>query len=128
MKALITDIVKEDRLTYVVFSCPAGEGFGIWRCASDPERIGYDVEFDFDQRVQTDMIVYEDCAPSFTRIGEKTAVHAKVDAVDDDGMAYLRLHASCLVMSESDLTPSAKNSRIFFTLRKDQITLTPFGI
>ena len=128
MKTLVTDIVKKDRLTYVVFSSPAGEGFGIWQSGAEPERKSYDVEFDFDQRVQTDMIVYDDCEPSFTRVGEETAVHAKIDAVDDDGMAYLRLHASCLVMSESDLTPSAKNSRIFFTLSKDQITLTPFGI
>lgn len=127
MKALVTDIVKKDRLVYVAFSCPSGEGLGVWRGGVAPERKGYDVEFDFERRILTDMVVHDDLKPSLARVGEDTVVCAKVDSVDDDGMAYLRLHASCLVMSESDLTPAEKNSSVVFTLSRDQIAVTPFG-
>ncbi len=56
------------------------------------------------------MIVIANSKSSLTRSGRDATVHAMID----DGMAYLCLHASSFVMSESDLTPAEKSSCVVF--------------
>ena len=122
---------RTGELLYVEFSCPVGEGGGVWCGEGDPEKRVYDVELDFELRLgagDVDNAAGESIEPSMVRVGEQTKVRAKVEAVDADGMAYPRLHTSCIVMVESDLPPETKDLDVALTLNRDQIALTPFGI
>lgn len=127
MKARITDIVTGDQTTYVGFTCPCGEGFGVWRGGEAPEKTTYDVELDFERRIDAGAIVCEERGPGLTRVGAQTAVRATLESVDDDGLACLRLHPSCLVMVESDFTVTPQRASVVVTLTRDELALTPFG-
>ena len=128
MKAMVTEVMNQGKVIYTAFSCPAGRGVGLWQDSERPEKKTYDVELDFERRIESDMVIRDRLEPGIARVGDETEVCAKIEGVDDDGVAYLRLHESCIVMVDSELTAAMRNGSVVFNLSRDQLRLTPFGV
>jgi hypothetical protein len=89
----------------VVLETPYGIGAFAVPVGSAPPRAGlrYDVEFEFDGRIDTDTnsTVVRRVVPQILVRGPVTVLAGTVEHVDEDGMAYLRLGPDCLIMIDS---------------------------
>ena len=89
----------------VTFHSALGVARARWVSETQPPLVGkaYDVELDIDasiDRTTNARNVEGDGACLFTE-GDHTLLRGSVEAVEDDGLAYLRLATDCLVMIDT---------------------------
>lgn len=88
----------------------------------------YDVELDLDVVLERakNMLPDDAAVPALFIEGDWVTLHATVEGVDDDGVAYLRLARDCLIMVETVGEISAGKA-IRVTVPPSAISVTPFG-
>jgi hypothetical protein len=90
----------------VTFESTAGTARARWVSKEHQPRIdkSYDVELDVDGTVseKTNARKTGESSPGIAGNDEETVLRARVESVDVDGMAYLRLATDCLVMIETE--------------------------
>jgi hypothetical protein len=132
MRIRVVDVKKDESgPTYVTFEAAAGTAAARWASrAQDPESgKEYHVELDID--VTADKNTKARDAHVDTRclfmIGSNVVVRGTVEAVDEDGLAYLRLSPDCLVMLETAGDIGAGDV-IQMDLPPSSVSITTIGI
>ena len=107
MKIEVVKVVEVAGKTVIDFHSSTGNSRGVW-IGDDAPVIGFkiDVEIDLDEPMikgsNASLIADNKC--NHITLGKNLLVEIKgqIESIDDDGMAYLRLAADCLIMIESE--------------------------
>jgi hypothetical protein len=88
--------------TRVVFRARDSVGAGRWM-ARTPPVIGedYDAEFTIDRALEEVVQTVTTGSRRFELLGEENRIHAEVEQLDEDGVAFLRIAPDCVFMIEA---------------------------
>lgn len=103
MNVAVRTIAQNEKGVLITFNSPYGEGVGYWRGGAEPLPNGvFYVEFDVDWPLSCDS-----CRPydgewlGFCIENELLLIRAAVEAVDEDGMVFIRVANDCLLMLDT---------------------------
>jgi hypothetical protein len=104
IRVLSVDPSPDTRL--VTFESPVGCATAVWATSRDiPPVVGrsYDVELDIDGMVEKgkEATVLGSGAHAIAGAGDSVVIDCTVEAVDEDGVTFMRLTAGCLFMVET---------------------------
>ena len=131
MKILITSIESASGIDYVTFSSPAGNGTARWSsCSGPPSPREYSVELDINIDITPSHVIprLESDSPRLSLAGGSTRVVGIVEQLDDDGVAYLRLHESCITMVDCAAPYPPPGTVLCLKAAQDELTVTPIGL
>ena len=119
MKVLIMDRVPGHTDMTVRFSSKIGAGTAIWKGRDDPVAGQlYDIEFEVLPSLQLGInaAVVEDGEPEIRTDGRRNWLVGTIEAIDSDGMAFLRAAIDCLAMVESSGPLPAVGQQVELTI------------
>lgn len=105
MRILVTGVAEHrDGAPGVAFSCAIGSAVARWQGKTQEPHVGaeYDVELDIDDvlRPGDTLQLIESSQAAIKHSEEVNEIIGLVEAVDDDGMLFVRLSPDCLMMVE----------------------------
>ncbi|MDD9941114.1 MAG: hypothetical protein OXU20_08760 [Myxococcales bacterium] len=133
MRVELVDIgsTPEGDTIVVQFESAVGAGRGRWGSEKHP-KIGerYSVELDVDGGISKYRPEFVDAAvaASICVTQGHTVLCGLLEAVDPDGMGYLRLGADCLVMIEIDMDRAETGSWVRLKVPQMELELTPISL
>src|SRR5260221_1354651 len=105
MRAQVTWLTQTEDEIFVSFRTQLGTFVARWASKVHAPLQGkeYEVELDLDcvLGLNSNTRAADGVAPKLFNEGDQIVVQATVEAVDDDGMAYLRLARDCLIMVQT---------------------------
>ena len=128
MRVEVTKVDQsENHGFYVFFDSPVGKCYAKWRGTRQPELRGYSVEIDINQKMSKSNVVLSLPDSDKRLLIEKGDVFmfGELEGMDDDGMGYLRIHDSCIIMVECELPYPEVGEKVRMTLRPKDFEVTP---
>lgn len=123
MKIQVLKIIREN---VVEFSTAIGTGVGTFN--TNKVNIGdeYSVEFDIDKELKIGSNARKTLDKNYfiRKFNNKNEIQGSVDGVDEDGMIYLRLSDSCIIMIESAEDKINSDSFLLLTVDVEDLKIT----
>jgi len=128
MKISVQSVDKLDPLL-VNFESSIGNGSGRWASSIPPEPgTVYDVEFDIDSCLSQIVAKQASDELGIRQDGSEVVLAGKVDSIDEDGMAYIRLSKDCLIMIEAGSKSILKDDSIVLKFNSRLFEISAIGI
>jgi hypothetical protein len=132
MKIRITSITSNsDGTSIVEFLSQVGTGRGAWATWAAPPVVGreYDVEFDFSEVLGASVAEPQPKAgePWVRFHDDVVELHVGVEAIDEDGVMFLRLNPECLIMVDCPALDFEVGDHLLLSLHPKALTLSPQG-
>jgi hypothetical protein len=130
MRIAVTKVERsEDGGSCIMFDCPVGKCYASWCGAYPPEVREYSVEIDINVKLSKTHVVASlpDRSKRLLRDKGTVCLFGELEHMAEDGMCYLRLHESCIIMVECEVPHPEVGTNVCMTLSPKDIEVTPIG-